>query len=187
MKHRIYAEGSPFIIVGQKYANEWNAQEAYASVRGLTDYLSKIDNHTILAAGDEPMAVRIVQEEGEILIIRWMHAPNSPTVDKLLENDIIEELESIEEMEVRWDSNKLDLFDSLFRFCEASVSVCRAAISEIRMKAQLSIMTGSKKTGTRADARDIQRRKNLIVASDATCFARTSTPSSHSALPGRRK
>lgn len=125
MKHWIYTEGSPFIIVEQKYANEWDGQEDYDSVCSITDYLGKINknNHTILVLGDEPMAVRVVQKEGKILIIRWMYAPNSSTVDKLLENDIIEGLEPIEEIEVRWDSNKLVLFDSLFRFCEASDKV----------------------------------------------------------------
>lgn len=57
------------------------------------------------------------------MIVRWMYAPNSSTVDKLLENDIIEGLEPIEEIEVRWDSNKLVLFDSLFRSCEVSDKV----------------------------------------------------------------
>lgn len=122
MNHWLETEGSPFIIVEQKYANEWNGQEDYDSVCSITDYLGKINknNHTILVLGDEPMAVRVVQKEGKILIVRWMYAPNSSTVDKLLENDIIEGLEPIEEIEVRWDSNKLVLFDSLFRFCEAS-------------------------------------------------------------------
>lgn len=122
MNHWIETEGSPFIIVEQKYANEWNGQEDYDSVCSITDYLGKINknNHTILVMGDEPMAVRVVQKEEKILIIRWMYAPNSSTVDKLLENDIIEGLEPIEEIEVRGDTNKLVLFDSLFRFCEAS-------------------------------------------------------------------
>lgn len=122
MNHWLETEGSPFIIVEQKYANEWNGQEDYDSVCSITDYLGKINknNHTILVLGDEPMAVRVVQKEGKILIVRWMYAPNSSIVDKLLENDIIEGLEPIEEIEVRWDSNKLVLFDSLFRFCEAS-------------------------------------------------------------------
>lgn len=122
MNHWLETEGSPFIIVEQKYANEWNGQEDYDSVCSITDYLGKINknNHTILVLGDEPMAVRVVQKEGKILIVRWMYAPNSSIVDKLLENDITEGLEPIEEIEVRWDSNKLVLFDSLFRFCEAS-------------------------------------------------------------------
>lgn len=122
MNNWLETEGSPFIIVEQKYANEWNGQEDYDSVCSITDYLGKINknNHTILVLGDEPMAVRVVQKEGKILIVRWMYAPNSSIVDKLLENDIIEGLEPIEEIEVRWDSNKLVLFDSLFRFCEAS-------------------------------------------------------------------
>lgn len=122
MNHWLETEGSPFIIVEQKYANEWNGQEDYDSVCSITDYLGKINknNHTILVLGDEPMAVRVVQKEGKILIVSWMYAPNSSIVDKLLENDIIEGLEPIEEIEVRWDSNKLVLFDSLFRFCEAS-------------------------------------------------------------------
>lgn len=122
MNYWLETEGSPFIIVEQKYANEWSGQEDYDSVCSITDYLGKINknNHTILVLGDEPMAVRVVQKEGKILIVRWMYAPNSSIVDKLLENDIIEGLEPIEEIEVRWDSNKLVLFDSLFRFCEAS-------------------------------------------------------------------
>lgn len=125
MNHWLETEGSPFIIVEQKYANEWNGQEDYDSVCSITDYLGKINknNHTILVLGDEPMAVRVVQKEGKILIVRWMYAPNSSTVDKLLENDIIEGLEPIEEIEVRWDSNKLVLFDSLFRSCEVSDKV----------------------------------------------------------------
>ena len=56
------------------------------------------DNHAILVMGDEPMAVRIIQQEGQILIIRWMSAPNLNAVDRLLESDIIEGLEPIEEI-----------------------------------------------------------------------------------------
>ena len=125
MNHWIETEGSPFIIVEQKYANEWNGQEDYDSVCSITDYLGKINknNHTILVMGDEPMAVRIVQKEGKILITRWMYAPDYLTVEKLLENDIAAELEPIEEIEVKWDSTELVLFDSLFRYCEASVKM----------------------------------------------------------------
>lgn len=125
MNHWIETEGSPFIIVEQKYANEWNGQEDYDSVCSITEYLGKINknNHTILVMGDEPMAVRIVQKELKILIIRWMYAPDYLTVEKLLENDIVAELEPIEEIEVKWDSTELVLFDSLFRYCEASVKM----------------------------------------------------------------
>ena len=38
-----------------------------------------------------------------------------------MECDIIEGLEPIEEIGVEWDSNQLVIFDSLYRFCEASV------------------------------------------------------------------
>lgn len=121
----IETEGSPFIIVEQKYAEEWNGQEDYDSVCRITDYMGKIDrnNHAVLAMGDEPMAVRIVQQEGRILIIRWMYAPNHNAVDRLLESDIIEGFEPIEEFGVEWDSNQLVLFDSLYRFCEAPIKV----------------------------------------------------------------
>lgn len=121
----IETEGSPFIIVEQKYADEWNVQEDYDSVCRITDYMGKIDrnNHAVLVMGDEPMAVRIVQQEGRILIIRWMYVPNHNAVDRLLESDIIEGLEPIEEIGVEWDFNQLVLFDSLYRFCEASIKV----------------------------------------------------------------
>ncbi len=121
----IETEGSPFIIVEQKYADEWNGQEDYDSVCRITDYMGKIDrnNHAVLVMGDEPMAVRIVQQEGRILIICWMYAPNHNAVDRLLESDIIEGLEPIEEFGVEWDSNQLVLFDSLYRFCEAPIKV----------------------------------------------------------------
>lgn len=119
----IETEGSPFIIVEQKYADEWNGQEDYDSVCSITDYLGKIDknNHVVLVMGDEPMAVLIVRQEGRILIIRWMYAPNQNAVDRLLECNIIEGLEPIEEIGVEWDSNQLVIFDSLYRYCEASV------------------------------------------------------------------
>lgn len=121
----IETEGSPLIIVEQKYADEWNGQEDYDSVCRITDYMGKIDrnNHAVLVMGDEPMAVRIVQQEGRILIIRWMYAPNHSAVDRLLGSDIIEGLEPIEEFGVEWDSNQLVLFDSLYRFCEAPIKV----------------------------------------------------------------
>ena len=64
------------------------------------------------------MATRIVNKDGEILIIRWMYAPDYLTVEKLLENEIVAELEPIEEIEVKWDSTELVLFD-----CEASVKM----------------------------------------------------------------
>lgn len=119
----IETEGSPFIIVEQEYANEWDGQDDYDAVCDVTDYLGKIykNNHTILVLGDEPMAVRIVKKGEIILIIRWMYAPNYSAVDKLLENDIIAGLEPIEETEVEWDSSELVLFDSLSRYYEASV------------------------------------------------------------------
>lgn len=125
MNNWIETEGSPFIIVEEKYANEWNGQEDYDSVCSVTDYLGKIykDNHVVLVMGDEPMAARIVKKDRTILIIRWMYAPNYSTVDKLLESDIIAGLEPIEEIEIEWDSTELVLFDSLYRFCEASVKM----------------------------------------------------------------
>lgn len=121
----IETEGGPFIIVEQKYADEWNGQEDYNAICSVTDYLGKIhkDNHVVLVMGDEPMAVRIVQQEGGILIIRWMYAPNQNAVDRLLESDLIEGLEPIEEIQVEWDSNQLVLFDSLYRFCEAPIKM----------------------------------------------------------------
>lgn len=121
----IETEGSPFIIVEQKYADEWNGQEDYDSVCRITDYMGKIyrNNHAVLVMGDEPMAVRIVQQEGRILLIRWMYAPDHNAVNRLLESDIIEGLEPIEEIGVEWDSNRLVLFDSLYRFCEAPIKV----------------------------------------------------------------
>lgn len=121
----IETEGSPFIIIELKYADEWNGREDYDSVCRITDYMGKIDrdNHAILVMGDEPMAVRIIQQEGQILIIRWMYAPNLNAVDRLLESDIIEGLEPIEEIQVEWNSNQLVLFDSLYRFCEAPIKM----------------------------------------------------------------
>lgn len=123
MNNWIETEGSPFIIVEQQYAHQWNGQKDYNAICSVTDYLGKIykNNHVLLVMGDEPMATRIVNKDGEILIIRWMYAPDYLTVEKLLENEIVAELEPIEEIEVKWDSTELVLFDSLFRYCEASV------------------------------------------------------------------
>lgn len=121
----IETEGGPFIIVEQKYVDEWNGQEDYDSVCRMTDYIGKIDrnNHAVLVMGDEPMAIRIIQQEGQILIIRWMYAPNRNAVDRLLEIDILAELEPMEEFGVEWDTNQLVLFDSLYRFREAPIKV----------------------------------------------------------------
>lgn len=58
-----------------------------------------------------------------IQIIRWKYAPDYLTVEKLLENDIVTGAEPIEEVEVKWDSTELVLFDSLSPYCEASVKV----------------------------------------------------------------
>lgn len=125
MNNWIETEGSPFVIVEQQYAHQWNDQEDYNAICSVTDYLSKIhkDNHVLLVMGDEPMATRIVNKDGAILIIRWKYAPDYLTVEKLLENDIIAELEPIEEVEVKWDSTELVLFDSLSTYCEASDKV----------------------------------------------------------------
>ncbi len=49
--------------------------------------------------------------------------PDYLTVEKLLENDIVTGAEPIEEVEVKWDSTELVLFDSLSPYCEASVKV----------------------------------------------------------------
>ncbi|MCS2858594.1 hypothetical protein NXY44_00205 [Phocaeicola vulgatus] len=73
-----------------------------------------------MAMGDEPMATRIVNKDGAILIIRWKYAPDYLTVEKS-ENDIVNGIEPIEEVEVKWDSTELVLFDSLSPYCEASV------------------------------------------------------------------
>ncbi len=125
MNNWIETEGSPFVIVEQQYAKQLNGQEDYDAVCSVTDYLGKIyiNNHAVLVMGDEPMAVRIIQQEGRILIIRWMYAPNHNAVDRLLECDIIEGLEPIEEIGVEWDSNQLVIFDSLSRDCETSVKL----------------------------------------------------------------
>lgn len=125
MNNWIETEGSPFVIVEQQYAQQWDGQEDYNAVCSVTDYLGKIykDNHVLLVMGDEPMATRIVNKDGAILIIRWKYAPDYLTVEKLLENDIVAGAEPIEEVEVKWDSTELVLFDSLSRYCEASVKL----------------------------------------------------------------
>ena len=121
----IETSGSPFVIVEQQYAHQWKGQENYNAICSVTDYLGKIyiDNHVLLVMGDEPMATRIVNKDGAILIIRWKYAPDYLTVEKLLENDIVTGAEPIEEVEVKWDSTELVLFDSLSPYCEASVKV----------------------------------------------------------------
>ena len=48
---------------------------------------------------------------------------NDLYAEKLLENDIVTGAEPIEEVEVKWDSTELVLFDSLSPYCEASVKV----------------------------------------------------------------
>ena len=83
--------------------------------------LQKTEGNMVM--GDEPMATRIVNKDGAILIIRWKYAPDYLTVEKLLENDIVTGAEPIEEVEVKWDSTELVLFDSLSPYCEASVKV----------------------------------------------------------------
>ncbi len=63
------------------------------------------------------MATRIPvnkRKDGAILIIRWKYAPDYLTVEKTSENDIVTGAEPIEEVEVKWDSTELVLFDS---FC----------------------------------------------------------------------
>ncbi|WP_285815483.1 Imm21 family immunity protein [Phocaeicola sartorii] len=123
MNNWIETSGSPFVIVEQQYAHQWNGLEDYNAICSVTDYMGKIckDNHVLLVMGDEPMATRIVKKDGAILIIRWMYAPDYLTVERLLENDIVAGLEPIEKIEVKWDSTELVLFDSLSRYCETSV------------------------------------------------------------------
>ena len=125
MNNWIETSGSPFVIVEQQYAHQWKGQENFNAICSVTDYLGKIyiDNHVLLVMGDEPMATRIVNKDGAILIIRWKYAPDYLTVEKLLENDIVNGIEPIEEVEVKWDSTELVLFDSLSPYCEASVKV----------------------------------------------------------------
>lgn len=120
MNNWIETSGSPFVIVEQQYAHQWKGQENYNAICSVTDYLGKIyiDNHVLLVMGDEPMATRIVNKDGAILIIRWKYAPDYLTVEKLLENDIVNGIEPIEEVEVKWDSTELVLFDSLSPYCE---------------------------------------------------------------------
>ena len=102
MNNWIETSGSPFVIVEQQYAHQWKGQENYNAICSVTDYLGKIyiDNHVLLVMGDEPMATRIVNKDGAILIIRWKYAPDYLTVEKLLENDIVTGAEPIEEVEV---------------------------------------------------------------------------------------
>ena len=103
MNNWIETSGSPFVIVEQQYAHQWKGQENYNAICSVTDYLGKIyiDNHVLLVMGDEPMATRIVNKDGAILIIRWKYAPDYLTVEKLLENDIVTGAEPIEEVEVK--------------------------------------------------------------------------------------
>ena len=103
MNNWIETSGSPFVIVEEQYAHQWKGQENYNAICSVTDYLGKIyiDNHVLLVMGDEPMATRIVNKDGAILIIRWKYAPDYLTVEKLLENDIVTGAEPIEEVEVK--------------------------------------------------------------------------------------
>lgn len=70
MNNWIETEGSPFVIVEQQYAKQWNGQEDYDAVCSVIDYLGKIyiNNHAVLVMCDEPMAVRIIQQEGWIFL-----------------------------------------------------------------------------------------------------------------------
>ena len=42
MNNWIATEGSPFVIVEQQYAHQWNGQEDYNAICSVTDYLGKI-------------------------------------------------------------------------------------------------------------------------------------------------
>ena len=41
MNNWIATEGSPFVIVEQQYAHQWNGQEDYNAICSVTDYLGK--------------------------------------------------------------------------------------------------------------------------------------------------
>ena len=55
MNNWIATEGSPFVIVEQQYAHQWNGQEDYNAICSVTDYLGKIyiDNHVLLVMGKD--------------------------------------------------------------------------------------------------------------------------------------
>lgn len=114
-------DGSPFILIGQPYADDWDGQGDYEAACGVTDYAGKMykKGHPVVVLGDEPMAIRVIQKDDFIHIVRWHYAPGRAYADQLLATNLTDGLESIETMEIEWGSTRLALFDASYPYTEA--------------------------------------------------------------------
>lgn len=119
MENWIESEGSPFIIMDKENAEKWTGLESdYELACNVSDYIGLIhlDNYNVIVLGDEPMPIKVIINENEIIIIRWMNAPDDNSVNEVIKHFDFSSLPTIEECDVNWNSNNLVIFDSVDTF-----------------------------------------------------------------------
>ena len=90
--------GSPFILMDKVNAEKYNPKIDFANICSIKNYTGIIrkNNYSILVFGDESFPLKMVNRNNEILIFRWVYAPNNDIVDKIINEDFFNDLEIIE-------------------------------------------------------------------------------------------
>jgi len=133
MKNWIETKGSPFILLDKKHANKWNGLvsdyeiaccvKEYAGVIQMADY-----NAVIL--GDEPFPLKMVTRNNEIILFRWVYAPDHKTVDSMIEIVDLDAMPIIEDFSIKWDSKELVLFDAVDTYSDAAKIITLLLVNE---------------------------------------------------------
>ncbi len=124
MKNWIESKGSPFVIMDKKFAKKWSGLDGkeYEIICTVTNYAEPvcINGHNVLVLGDEAMPIKVICNDNEIIILRWIYAANDSIVDEILNKTNFMTLPVIENFDIVWDSLELILFDSVDTFDKAT-------------------------------------------------------------------
>jgi hypothetical protein len=115
MEDWLETEGSPFIIIEEINLKEWDAINNYEKICAVKNYIEKmnIKNKDILVFGDEPFPLKLIKNGNEIIIIRWVYAPDKSIVDKIITLLDYKILPIIDTVSIKWNTDKLILFDGI--------------------------------------------------------------------------
>ena len=117
--------GSPFIIMDKINVEKYNPKNDLNDICSIKSYTGIIrkNNYNIFVFGDESFPLKMVNRNDEILIFRWVYAPNNDIVDKIINEVFFNDLEIIENIIIEWDTKNLVLFDSIKNFNETEEKI----------------------------------------------------------------
>jgi hypothetical protein len=115
MENWLETEGSPFIIIEEIDLMKWDSINNYKIICTAKNYAEKmnIKNKDILVFGDEAMPLKLINYGDEIIIFRWVYAPDEITVEETIKTLNYKMIPIIETVSINWNTNNLALFDAI--------------------------------------------------------------------------